>query len=356
MTTAIVYSSSYLDHRPHGYHPESPKRLEEILQAVRDFGLLDDRCKLVEPARAELQDLYLVHDPTYVERVRRLVESGASYLDGDTYLSPRSFEVALLALGGALKACDLVLEGSYSNAYALVRPPGHHAGVYGRALGAPSQGFCIFNNVAAAAAHLVKRRGLSRVVILDIDCHHGNGTQDIFYESSQVLYVSFHQDPRTLYPGTGFIDEVGVGEGAGFNVNLPLPPGSGDDAYLKAWDEVVEPVVSEFNPGFVLMSVGYDAHHDDPITMMNLSTQGYAELFRRALDLASKHCGGRFVACLEGGYGPFLGESAAATIAAMAGVELPLPAARTSSSDRVMDRLEEVLSGLKQLLRDKWRL
>ena len=182
MTTALVYSPAYLDHRPRGYHPESPSRLEEILKALRDFGLLDGGgCVVVEPRSAGLEDLYLVHASAYVERVKRLVESGAAYLDGDTYLSPRSFDVALLALGGALKACDLVLDGAYSNAYALVRPPGHHAGIYGRALSAPSQGFCIFNNVAAAAAHLLKRRGLKRVAILDIDCHHGNGTQDVFY-------------------------------------------------------------------------------------------------------------------------------------------------------------------------------
>ncbi|MCX8204877.1 MAG: histone deacetylase [Candidatus Nezhaarchaeota archaeon] len=357
MTTAIVYSPAYLEHRPRGYHPESPTRLEEILRALRGFGLINrGRCELVEPYSASLDDLYLVHSPTYVERVKRLVASGANYLDGDTYLSPSSFEVASLALAGALKACDLVLGGAYSNAYALVRPPGHHAGTYGRALTAPSQGFCIFNNVAAAAAHLLRRRGLRKVVIIDIDCHHGNGTQDIFYESSQVLYVSLHQDPRTIYPGTGFVDEVGVGEGYGFNVNLPMPPMSGDDVYLRVWDEVVEPIVSQFKPDFVLMSVGYDAHYDDPVTMMNLSSRGYAELFTRALGLASKHCAGRFVACLEGGYGPYLGESAAATIAAMAGSSIPLPPSLTSSSERVARGVEDVVARLKQLLRDRWRL
>ncbi len=355
MATAVIYSPVYLEHRPHGYHPESPKRLEEALSALKDFGLLDsDRCLLVDPSPASEDDLALVHDRSYVARVKRLVESGARYLDGDTYLSPRSYDAALMAAGGVMKACDLVMEGSFNNAFALVRPPGHHAGVYGRALGAASQGFCIFNNIAVAAAHLIKRRGLQRVLILDIDCHHGNGTQDIFYSSKEVLYVSFHQDPRTLYPGTGYVDEVGVDEGRGFNVNIPLPPGSGDDAYMKAWNEVVKPLVEAFKPEFVLMSVGYDAHHDDPITMMNLSTQGYVDLFSESLNVAEEFCSGRFVATLEGGYGPFLAESVAATVAAMAGIRLPITSSKTTSSDRVLRRVEEVLASLKAALKEYW--
>ncbi|MEM4700115.1 MAG: histone deacetylase [Candidatus Nezhaarchaeales archaeon] len=356
MPTAIVYSPAYLEHRPRGYHPESPHRLEEILRALRDFGLVDGgRCEIVEPRPASLEDLYLVHSPEYVRRVERLAASGASYLDGDTYLSPRSFEVALLAVGGAIEACDLVLKGSYDNSFALVRPPGHHAGTHGRALSAPSQGFCIFNNVAVAAAHLLRRRGLRRVAIIDIDCHHGNGTQDIFYGSSQVLYVSLHQDPRTIYPGTGFVDELGSGEGYGFNINIPMPPTSGDDVYSMAWREVVEPVVSQFEPEFVLASVGYDAHYDDPVTMMNLSTQGYVDLFEGALGLARRYCVGRFAACLEGGYGPYLGESAAATVAAMSGAPLPLATSRTTSSERVVKKVEATVAELKRLLKDRWR-
>ncbi|RLF11127.1 MAG: histone deacetylase family protein [Thermoprotei archaeon] len=355
MTTAIIYSPVYLEHRPHGYHPESPRRLEEAMEALRSFGLLDqEHCVIVEPRLATLEDLMLVHDKAYVERVKRLVESGTRYLDGDTYLSPRSFEAALLAAGGVMKACEIVLEGKYINAFALVRPPGHHAGVYGKALGAASQGFCIFNNVAVGVMHLLRRKGLGRVMILDIDCHHGNGTQDIFYESSQVLYVSFHQDPRTLYPGTGYVDEIGVGEGKGYNINIPLPPGSADDAYMKAWAEIVEPVSRSFNPEFVVMSVGYDAHHDDPITMMGLSTQGYVDLFNKALELAASTCNGRFVAALEGGYGMFLAESVAATIASMSGVSLPITSQRTMSKDEVMKRVEGVLMRLKENLKGIW--
>jgi acetoin utilization deacetylase AcuC-like enzyme len=357
LPTAIIYSSAYLEHRPPYHHPESPQRLEEALRGLRGSGLLDrGGCTVVEPRAASPEDLCLVHDQAYVERVERLVRSGSPYLDGDTYLSPGSFNAATLALGGALKACDLVLDGAYSNAYALVRPPGHHAGAFGAALGVPSQGFCIFNNVAAAAAHLVKRRGLRRVLILDIDCHHGNGTQEIFYESSQVLYVSFHQDPRTLYPGTGFIDEVGVGEGAGFNVNIPLPPRSGEDAYLKAWGEVVEPIALEFKPEFVLASAGYDAHRDDPLTMMNLTTRSYAELFRRMLSLASRCCAGRFVAVLEGGYGSALREGVAASVAAMMGSSIPLTEESSRSSVEVLRRLEDTLAKLKALLKEWWKL
>jgi len=357
LPTALIYSPAFLEHRPPWHHPESPQRLEEALRALRGFGLLDrGGCAIVEPRAASPEDLRLVHDGAYVERVERLARSGAPYLDGDTYLSPGSLNAASLALGGTLKACDLVLDGAYSNAYALVRPPGHHAGVFGAALGAPSQGFCIFNNVAAAAAHLVKRRGLRRVLILDVDCHHGNGTQEIFYESSQVLYVSFHQDPRTLYPGTGFVEEVGVGEGAGFNVNIPLPPRSGEDAYLMAWEEVVEPVALDFKPEFVLVSAGYDAHRDDPLTMMNLTTGGYAELFRRMLGLASRCCAGRLVAGLEGGYGPALGEGVAASVAAMMGSSIPLAEVSARSSEAVLRRLEGALARLKGLLKEWWKL
>lgn len=325
------------------------------MNALEKFNLLSSgRLALVEPYKAKVEDIQLVHDATYIERVRKLVEAGHRYLDVDTYLSPHSFDVALLAAGGVVKACDLVLEGGYSNVFALVRPPGHHAGIYGRALGAPSQGFCIFNNVAVGASYLINRRGLSRVLILDIDCHHGNGTQEVFYELNKVLYISLHQDPYTLYPGTGFIDEVGVSDGRGYNVNLPMAPNSGDDAYMKAWIEIVEPIATQFKPELVFMSVGYDAHYDDPVTMMNLSTRGYIDLFNKALELASSTCRGRFVAVLEGGYGRFLAESAAATIATMADINLPLGFKRTTSSREVIKRIESIILKLKEYLKDVW--
>jgi len=260
-------------------------------------GLLETgKCSLVEPEPASVEDVELVHESDHVQLVQQVCASGGGLLDlGDTVVSPKSFEVALLAAGGAMKAVDLVMAGKFRNAFALVRPPGHHAGPY------YALGFCIFNNIAIAAVHLLRHFNLDRVLILDVDAHHGNGTQEIFYDSDKVLYISLHQDPSD-FPRTGFADEVGEGEGLGYTVNVPLPFRINDRIYFKAFNQIVVPIIHQYKPQFILVSTGFDNHYADPVASLSLSALSYVEIFGKTLESASKLCAGKLVAILEGGY------------------------------------------------------
>ena len=297
MNTAIIYSDQYLNHKTGLGHPESPSRLRFIMDGVMESGILESgRCSLIKPKTAKLNDLKLIHKTEYISLVRELCKSGGGMLDdGDTILSEESFTVAQLAIGGAIKAVDEVMTHKFRNAFALIRPPGHHASED------HAMGFCIFNNVAAAAAHLLERYNLENVLILDIDAHHGNGTQEIFYSTSRVLYVSLHQDPRG-FPNSGFIDEVGVGDGLGYTVNIPLPINCGDPPYWKALKYIVKPISEEYDPQFILVSAGFDGYYGDPVAELSLSAHLYLKIFDLILELADRLCGGRLVAILEGGY------------------------------------------------------
>ncbi len=357
MGTAIVYSSRYLEHDTGHFHPESPTRLQSIMERLeqerakgKTFGTL------VEPRLASREEVELVHSSEYVERVKRSCEKGLRHLDSDTSICPESYDVARLAVGGLLVACERILAREFSNAIALVRPPGHHAGASGRALTAPTAGFCIFNNVAVAAEKLRREHGIDRVLILDYDCHHGNGTQEIFYASSSVMYLSIHQDGRTLYPGTGSINEMGEGEGVGYTVNIPLPPGSSDDAYAKAMADIVEPIAEQFDPEWILASVGFDALHDDPITGMDLSAQGFRDLFNSTIRLASSLCQGRCVVTLEGGYGKILPDAALATLSAMAGVSYDPNDKTRKTLPTVMRSVELAVEEAKEALSPYWKM
>ncbi len=239
--------------------------------------------------------LELVHTPAHVVSMRRFIQSGGGHIDADTVVSDGSWEAALRGAGGLVEAVDRVSAGQLDNAFCVVRPPGHHA--------TPSRamGFCVFNNVAIAAAWLRDQRRAERVAILDYDVHHGNGTQDAFYSRGDVLYVSTHQYP--LYPGTGHWREAGVGDGTGSTLNLSLPPGSGDDVYGVARARIIEPAVRRFAPDFILVSLGFDAFWDDPLADLRLSIAGaYTPLIRSARELAAELCDGRLVIGLEGGY------------------------------------------------------
>jgi acetoin utilization deacetylase AcuC-like enzyme len=355
-TTGIVYSPYYLQHNPGPSHPESPLRLSSIINTLEKAGIFKDRrFQKIVPQKATIQEVTLVHDLTYLKKVASLCQAGGGYLDSDTPVCAESYEVALLAVGGVLKACDLILSGEIANAFALIRPPGHHAGPSGPTFPPTSAGFCIFNNVAIAAKYLMKKYDLKKVAIIDVDAHHGNGTQRIFNTTSHVLYVSLHQDGRTLYPGTGFLGEIGEGEGKGFKVNIPLPPHSNDEIYLKAMKEIVIPVVTQFRPEFIIISAGFDAHYADPIANMAMSSLGYLQEFQMIMDIASKVCDGRLLAVLEGGYNlEALSKTVAAIIMEMAKASFELKDSQCKSSQRVKDEADRVMVEVKNTLSTFW--
>ncbi len=276
-----------------GHHPENPARVQAILAHLRDAGLCERLVPMPEREASEA-DLRLAHQPSLIELVRRAEAMGGAWLDPDTVVLPGSFAAAVRAVGGALQAVDMVLDGALDAAFCIDRPPGHHA-TPDRAMG-----FCLFNQVAVAARHALIRRGLCRVAIVDYDVHHGNGTQDIFWTDGAVLYCSAHEYP--FYPGTGHWREVGEGPGRGATLNLSLPAGCGDVEYLAAFDEVIVPAVWRFRPDLILVYAGFDAHLADPLANMAVTAAGYEGMARRLAEAAAELCDGRVVVVLEGGY------------------------------------------------------
>ncbi len=352
MNTALFYSPKFLEHDPGPDHPETPNRLKVIIDELSRSGLLKtEKCTYVEPKPARLEDLQLVHEPDYIKLVEKTCASGGGILDlGDTVVSPKSCEAATLAVGALIGAVNMVLDSKAKNAFALVRPPGHHAGAY------YALGFCLFNNVAVAASYLLRSRNLERVLILDIDAHHGNGTQEIFYNTNKVLYISLHEDPKG-FPGTGFIDEIGEGEGIGYTVNVPFPFRISDAIYQIAFDEIVVPISSQFKPQFVLVSVGFDGHYTDPVGMLALSMKGYEEIFAKVVNLAAQLCDGKLVAALEGGYSlNFLGKMATAAIAKMANASYTIRDKSPPSNPKAVRKAEQIISSVKKVQSSFWRL
>jgi acetoin utilization deacetylase AcuC-like enzyme len=351
--TAIVYSPKYLDHDSGHGHPESPQRLQAIMEGIKQTGLLKrGNCVLVNPKLASLKSLKTVHDSRYIKHVKQLSESGGGILDEETetIVSKESFKVARLAAGGALQAIDKVMAGEYGNAFVLARPPGHHAGPdYGL-------GFCIFNNVAMGAKHLLRDFGLERVLILDTDSHNGNGTQEIFYGTKRVLYISLHEDP-TEFPKTGFSDETGQGDGLGYTINIPFPFGTGDAVYWKAMKTIALPAMSQFKPQFVLVSAGFDSHYRDTVGELSLSSKIYPMIFQAVLDLAVNVCGGRIVAVLEGGYClSVLRKVVPAVIGQMAGHRIRLHGRIPVLDHNVQKQAEKTLKTVRRIQSGFWAL
>jgi len=291
--TGIVYSDVYLNHET-GDHPESPRRLTAIMDGLESRKILDDLVQ-VEPIRARTEEIELVHSPSYNKWVEEMVNRGERFLDaGDTVVSAGSYEAALLAAGGVIAAVDAVMAGNISNCFCAVRPPGHHA-LYDRAMG-----FCLFNNVAIGARYLQKSYGIKRVLIVDWDVHHGNGTQDTFYRDPFVFYFSTHQYPH--YPGSGSAGETGAGEGEGLTLNIPMDSGAGDDEYLRVFNEKLVPAMGEFQPEFVFVSAGFDGHMSDPLSSINLTGEGFGRLTAVVKGIADKYASSRLISVLEGGY------------------------------------------------------
>ena len=291
MTTAIVTNPI---HAPHDEptHVERATRLQAIDTALDAAGLRADLLALA-PRRATEEQILAVHSPRLLQLVRWTATQGHAWLGMDTYTTPGSYDAALMSAGGACAAVEAVVSGQASNAFALVRPPGHHA--------TPSEamGFCFFNNVAIAARHAMSL-GVQRLAIVDYDVHHGNGTQDCFYDDGRVFFCSSHASP--LYPGTGSEGEIGIEDGYGATLNLPLPYRTGDMGFQMLYDQLVIPALRRFNPQLILVSAGYDSHWDDPLGPLSLSIAGYAALTQRLVALADEICGGKVALVLEGGY------------------------------------------------------
>lgn len=298
--------SCYIEHDTGRGHPERPARLNAVVDGVKAAGI-DDAVVHVSPRPATREELAGVHDPAYLDAVEQFCRAGGGALDPDTVVCPSSWEAAVLAAGAVVDAAERLSHGHGDAAFVAVRPPGHHA-TPRRAMG-----FCLLNNVAVGAAALAARG--ERVLIVDWDAHHGNGTQDAFYDDGRVAYVSFHQWP--FYPGTGRLEETGRGAGAGSTLNVPFPEGTTGDAYLAAFDEAVVPLAERFRPTWVIASAGFDAHRADPLTDLGLTAGDFAELTARVMALVPA---GRRVAVLEGGYDlEALSLSAGACMAALAG-------------------------------------
>lgn len=344
--TGLVYDDIFLEHGE-PWHPENFRRLEAIMGRLEEVGL---RARMTElPTRgAEVEEVCWLHDEDYVEDLEALSAAGGGALDLDTIATELTYEAALVAAGSCIDAARAVVRGEVTNAFCLVRPPGHHA--------RPPQGmgFCFFNNVALAAEALL-RDGLERVAIVDYDCHHGNGTQEMFYHRGDVLYISLHQHP--LYPGTGSVDEVGVDEGVGRNLNIPLPPQAQDAHYVRAFEEIVLPALAQYEPEALLVSTGYDGHFRETLVQMSLTADGFYRMSRYLVEAAEELCEGRQVVVLEGGYDLEIGlpESAEATACALLGdpAEAGWHEPDAPPHERATDRVREALSAVIELHRKR---
>jgi acetoin utilization deacetylase AcuC-like enzyme len=289
--TAVVEDPRYQEHRGPVGHPERPDRLGAVRTAVAERG---SALEAAPPRPASDEEILRVHTREHLEHIRTAVEQAPIRLDPDTYVSPESLEVARLAAGASIDLALRVARGELTNGFAAVRPPGHHAEARN------AMGFCLFNNVALTAQALRAEAGLERILILDWDVHHGNGTQHSFEQDPDILYVSTHQFP--YYPGTGAASEAGVGRGEGSTVNIPLPAGCGDPEYVGAFQRILVPVARHFEPELILVSCGFDAHADDPLAAMEVTGHGFRAMARIVDALAEELCGGRQVHILEGGY------------------------------------------------------
>jgi len=310
MSVGLIYDPVYLEHDT-GTHVENSQRLTTTLSLLEETGL-KNKLVMLPPRVATADELAAVHAPEYILGIKSQSERGGGWLDSDTVTSPGSYNAALYAAGGTITALDAVMNRQVNSAFALVRPPGHHATCW------QAMGFCLFNNVAVAAKYALANFDINKILIVDFDVHHGNGTQDTFYADQHVLYFSTHEYP--FYPGTGSIDETGARDGEGFTVNVPLLAGWGDDEYQTVFEDILAPVAKRFEPQLMMISAGYDAHWADNLASMELSVSGFARLVEIIKTLADMLCKGRMVFVLEGGYNlEALSLSVAATLTTLRG-------------------------------------
>jgi acetoin utilization deacetylase AcuC-like enzyme len=336
--TGIVRNAAFLDHLTGDGHPESHRRLEAIHRML-DRTDLRQRLALIEARPADEKEILLVHSPAHLEKIAATAAHESSALTSDTIASTGSYSAARLAVGGVLEAVSRVADGRLSNAFALVRPPGHHA-ERNRAMG-----YCLFNNVALGAAFARRVIGMERVLILDWDVHHGNGTQHIFERDDRVLFISIHQYPH--FPGTGSFSDAGIGPGEGYAINIPVPKGYGDGEYAAIMQALLTPLAAEFKPDLILVSAGFDPHVSDSYGGMHLTPQGFAALSRCLLECAAVCCDSRLVLVLEGGYDvDTIGDSVEAVLRELCGVSVSAVTdiAATANPKKVLYALKRVVN------------
>jgi acetoin utilization deacetylase AcuC-like enzyme len=312
---SIIYNQSHINHRPDTSSPETPERITKIMALLKDREkIFNDKCRLISDySPATETDVLRVHTRQYVNFIKSYSSKGGGFLGDSTYLTSDTYMLALLAVGGSFKAGDEVITGNSDFSIGLVRPPGHHAtrDKYG--------GYCIFNNAAALARYLQVNYGLKKILILDWDAHAANGTMDIFYNDPTVMLISLHQDPHDYYPKTGFGSQMGKLEGLGYTINVEMPRGSGDKDYLKVFNELILPLYDKFDPDFVIGCNGFDSHHSDPYTDLQLTANGYYEFCK----IFRKKMFGKMVILMEGGYNPYMGELAHTLVNGLLGLPIP---------------------------------
>jgi len=345
--TGIVRHPLYLEHKTEIFHPENPQRLQAIYSMLdsQDFG---GKLVGIEPRFATLEELLLVHSPQYVDRVLDTAEKPRIRFDPDTVTSPKTYKAAWLAAGGVMEAIRAVLAEEVRNAFALIRPPGHHA------LRDRAMGFCIFNNVAIGARYALKFQHLERVLIVDWDLHHGNGIQSIFYDDRHVLYFSAHR--QAYFPWTGEAKEVGEGEGEGYTVNVPLELGSSNSEYGNVFRHVLWPVARRFKPELILVAAGFDIHHNDPLRSMSVSEAGFARMTELLMEMAGEICKGRLVLALEGGYNSeALQDSVAMVLWELTGQSKMNKEEMRQAEDARYGNIEKTIEEVKKIQRKYWK-
>ena len=335
MVTQIVYSNEFNKHNNRG-HPENAERLNVMIEEIKKSPFYNELL-FIEPEMLPEKLLYDIHSERMIEQIKDINNEGESWIDLDTYVCRSDYEIARLAAGGLVKACNNIIDGKTDNAFALVRPPGHHA-TKNR-----SMGFCLFNNAAIAANELSKQG--KKVLIFDFDVHHGNGTQDIFYDRKDVLYQSLHLSPH--YPGTGDTDEIGEGPGKGYTINAPLMYGNGNNAVSKLLDEIFIPIAKQFKPDFIIISSGYDSHHSDPLGGLRFTSNFFGEMTARFQEIQPK------IACtLEGGYNlQWIGKCLVSQLAQMTNNEV-----KFDDSTYEHENVDDVINDIKNEIGSYWKI
>ncbi|RLG84347.1 MAG: histone deacetylase family protein [Thermoprotei archaeon] len=345
----IVYGDIFATgHKPWHPHPENPGRVRRILKSIIRYGL-KNKVKWFRPVKAEKQDLYSIHAKGYVDYIEKLSQKAPAEVDPDTYVSKDSFETSLYAFGSSIYYGVKAIEDK-AIYFVISRPPGHHVGKGGKALNAPAQGFCLFNNVAGAAKRLIDM-GVEGILILDFDAHHGNGTQEIFYDTPKALFISIHQEPKTLFPyNSGYPEEIGAGKGEGYNINFPLPPLSGDDCYNVIL-ETIDKIAESYDPEIVLVSAGFDGYKADGLTELFASANTFYRIgsWIRSLGKPS-------LIVLEGGYGAGLERGFAGFLSGLIGIDNPVKENETKTLSKVYGNAMKYVNKTISLINKYWKI